>query len=436
MFEIWLGLPADAQDALILLAWLAPALLIGLVTLRGYRPWSLLAGIFRRHLWVSLTFLALIAISVAVGTGLIAQERGLRRGTALAAEKFDLVVAAPGSEITVMLAAVYLQPSDVALIDGETYAEIASNPRVDLVAPLAFGDSFEGAPVVGTTAEFITHLSGGLSEGRLFSAMDHAVAGAKVPLAVGDQFSPAHGAGDAAEDGAHGDLHYVITGKMPPTGSPWDKALLVPVESVWDVHGLANGHGPDWDGKLGPPFAAEYFPGTPAALVRAEELWANYALRSQFITDKMMAFFPGAVLARLHALMGDVRQVMSVLAVVTQVLVAAGVLAGLVILSRLLSRRLALLRALGAPARFVFALMWSYAASLILAGAALGLGLGVVAVRVMSAVITKRTDILVQASLGWPELHLVAGFVSLTILLALLPAALAMSRPVIADLRE
>ena len=57
-------------------------------------------------------------------------------------------------------------------------------------------------------------------------------------------------------------------------------------------------------------------------------------------------FFPGAVLAQLHALLGDVRQVMSLLAIVTQVLVAAGVLTGLVILTRLYAQRLALLRAL------------------------------------------------------------------------------------------
>jgi len=261
------------------------------------------------------------------------------------------------------------------------------------------------------------------------------VAGARVDLAVGDTFSPAHGVGDVAEPGAHGDLEYEVVGRMPMTGSPWDKALLVPVEAVWRVHGLADGHGPDWDGRLGPPFDADYFPGTPAVLVRADTIAANYALRQQFSTSETMAFFPGNVLAQLHAVMGDVRRVMSILAVLTQVLVTAGVLAGLVMLTRLLARRLALLRALGAPRRFVFALTWSFAATLIAAGAALGIGLGLLATRVISAVITVRTDILVEARLGWPELHLVAGFISLTVILSLIPAALSVRRPVIDDLR-
>jgi putative ABC transport system permease protein len=241
--------------------------------------------------------------------------------------------------------------------------------------------------------------------------------------------------GDAVEHGAHGDLEYEVVGRMPLTGSPWDRALMVPIESVWSVHGLANGHGPDWDGAIGPPFQPAYFPGTPAALVRADSLAANYGLQAEFSTDTTMAFFPGTVLARLHALMGDIRQAMSVLAVITQVLVTAGVLAGLMMLTRLLARRLALLRALGAPRRFIFALTWSFAVTLIAAGAALGLVLGVAATRAISAIVTARTDVLVSAGLAWPELHLVAGFVSLTAILALLPAFLTMNRPVIRDLR-
>ncbi|MFV0358574.1 FtsX-like permease family protein [Tropicimonas sp.] len=436
MADFWVSLPVWLQDFGLFLALLTPAVLAGLVTLRGYTPWGLLAGLLRRHLWVSLTFVALIAVSVAIGTGLLAQERGLRRGTAMAADRFDLIVAAPGSEVTVMLAAVYLQPADMALLDGPTYETIASHENVDLAAPIAFGDSWHESPVVGTTPQFVTHLGGELAEGVVFGAIDEAVIGARVPLAIGDTLTPAHGHGDAAEDDAHGDFSYRVSGRMLPTGTPWDKAILVPVEGVWLVHGLPNGHSDGWNGPPGPPFDPAFFPGTPAVLVRAEALWANYALKSAFTTDRTMAFFPGSVLARLLSLLGDVREVMSLLAVVTQVLVAVGVLAGLFILMRLFARRLALLRALGAPRRFVFALVWSYAATLIAAGTLLGLVLGMVASAAISQVVSERTDILIEASLGWPELHMVAAFLSLSVLLALLPAALTLRRSPVADLRS
>jgi putative ABC transport system permease protein len=149
----------------------------------------------------------------------------------------------------------------------------------------------------------------------------------------------------------------------------------------------------------------------------------------------MMAFFPGTVLAQLHGIMGDVRAAMSLLAAVTQVLVTVAVLAGLLILTRIFARGLALLRALGAPVRYVFAVVWGYSAALILVGALAGLAAGLLAAAVLSRLVTAQTDVLVSASLGWPELHLVAGFVSLTLLLALLPACAAVRRPLAPDLR-
>lgn len=434
MSDLWASLPNLAQDILTAAALLMPGFLAGALIFRGLRPIPLAAAMLRRFTWVNLLFMLLIAVSVGLGVGLLAQERGLRQGSARAAAPFDLIVAAPGSEITVMMAAVYLQPSDMALVTGAQYNEIAGTEGVALAAPIAFGDSHEGAPVIGTTAEFVTHLAGNLAEGRLFEASQEAVAGAFVDVVIGDHFTPAHGHGHDTDDHGHEGFEYHVTGRMAPTGSPWDRAILVPVEGVWEIHGLPNGH-EDGDPRIGPPFIAEYMPGTPAVLVRAEELWGNYSLRSRFTRSDLMAFFPGTVLAQLHSLMGEVRSAMSLMAVLTQVLVTLAVLIGLMILVRLVARSLALLRAIGAPLRFVFAVVWTYSAALILTGAILGLALGWVAARVISTVVTARTDVLVTASLGWPEAHLVAAFISLTLLLALVPAWMAARRPLLTDLR-
>ena len=436
MSDLWYSLPALAQDIALTFALLLPALLVGALVLRGFAPWPLTRAILWRFRGASVMFVLLIAISVGMGIGLLAQERGLRRGTAQAADKFDLVVSAPGSELSVMLAAVFLQPTDMPLLDGATYDEIASHENVSVAAPLAFGDSYGDAPVIGTTAEFARDLADDRIEGRMWQASDEALAGALVPLGVGESFTPAHGHGDAAEGDAHGDAHLRIVGRMAPTGTPWDRAILLPVEAVWEVHGLANGHAPERAGQIGPPFDPEYFPGTPAVVVRAEALWANYALRSEFTRDReTMAFFPGAVLAGLYAVLGDIRQVMSLMALVTQGLVAASVLLGLFILSRLFRRQIALLRALGAPARFVFAVVWSFGAALLVAGAGLGLLTGVAAASVLSRVVTARTDILVTAPIGWSEIHFLAGFVSVTLLLSLLPAAVVLRQQVVDGLR-
>ena len=435
MIDLWESLAPTTQDGCFLVILCLPGLVLGLVVFYGYRPGRIVRSLLWRYRWTNLLFIALMGLSVGVGTALIAQERGIRAGMARSAAKFDLIIAAPGSRIDMLLAAVYLQPVDVPLLDGYLLEELSAEPQVALAAPIAYGDSYRGHPVIGSTAAFVAHLTDGLAEGRIFRTTAEAIAGARVPLEIGSSFTPAHGHGPAADEDAHHGARLEIVGRMPMTGSPWDNAIIVAVESVWQVHGMGTGHPPDQVNTLGPPFDPALFPGTPAILVRAESLWANYALASNYTRPDAMAFFPGTVLSRLFNLIGDIRQAMSLMATLSQVLVAAGVLAGLLVLARLFARRFALLRALGAPRRFVFAVMWGYTATLISAGAALGLACGYLAVAVLSRIITRRTDILVEAVLGWPEFHLVAAFFSLTLFLALLPASIVYGRAVVADLR-
>lgn len=438
MGGLWNAMPALAQDIALLAAILAPALLIGWLICRGFALGPLLRSLLRRYGGTNLTFILLVALSVGIGAGLIAQERGLRQASARVAEKFDLIVTAPGDEVAMLLATVYLRPTDAPLLDGTVWQDLtdaAARAPGTLIAPIAYGDSWQGHPVIGSTPAFVTHLSGDLAEGHIFTDHEEAVIGARVPLAIGDEFSPAHGHGPAAEEDAHAHEHFHITGRMLPTGSPWDDAIILPVESVWLTHGMGNGQAdPDSD-ALGGPYDPQFFPGTPAILVSTPDLAAAYGMQAAFSTDRTMAFFPGAVLARLHGLMGDMRAIMSVLSVVTQVLVAGAVLTGLIVLSRLFARRLALLQALGAPARMIFALIWSYAAILLGAGSVLGLGVALIAVKAISAVLSAQTGLLITPSLGWPEIHLAAACFALALLVALIPAALSLRRPVTRELR-
>ncbi|MFT6229104.1 MAG: putative ABC transport system permease protein [Paracoccaceae bacterium] len=427
-------MPLTMQDAAILLALLAPGLIAGVLAMRGLRPWPMARALLRRNRGINLLLAGLMALSVGLGTALTSQERALRIGSARAADPFDVIVAAPGDRISMLLAAVYLRPADAPLLGGEVLARMQADPRIALMAPIAFGDSWNGAPVVGSTAEFVRHL-GAMQAGRVFAAEEEAVAGALSPLQVGDHFTPAHGGGADDEDqNAHDGHSFEITGKMAPTGSPWDRALIVPIEAVWAVHGLPEGHAPGTH-TIGPPFDPAYFPGTPAFLVSAKTMWGNYALANDYGTDTTMAFFPGAELSRLHGLLGDVRRLMSLMAGLAQALVAAGALAGLAALARLFAPRFALMRALGAPRRFTLAVMWSYAAALIGAGAAGGLMLGWAASFIAARIVTAETEIAVSPGLGWPELHLVAAFFSTAAILALAPAVIAFRRPAVEDLR-
>src|SRR5690554_6168185 len=86
-------MPVLAQDVVVLVVLLFPALIVGGLVIMGYRPFALVRAMLWRFRWTNLLFIGLIAVSVGIGVGLIAQERGLRQGTARAADPFDLVVA-------------------------------------------------------------------------------------------------------------------------------------------------------------------------------------------------------------------------------------------------------------------------------------------------------------------------------------------------------
>jgi putative ABC transport system permease protein len=379
-------------------------------------------------------FVLLIALSVGVGIGVSTQERGLRLGTAKAAEKFDLVVAAPGSETSMMLAAVFLQPTQAPLLDGETFAAVTNHRHVKSATPLAFGDSFEGQPVVGATAEFVNHLSSAKIDGRLFETIDEAVIGSNVSIEIGATFEPAHGIGDAAED-SHG-FEITVVGQMAPTGSPWDGALVVPIESVWDTHGLSNGHAPGSD-HLGAPFDTDYFPGTPLIIVESDSLIGNYQVQSQFNRAQgTMAFFPGAVLSRLYRVTGNVGNLLSAMALISQVLVATAVLLGMLILSRLFSRQLALLRTLGAPRRFVMAVVWGYANTLLILGSIAGVVVGIAASALFGNYISSQMHTSIPIVLGWTEIQILAAFISTTSVLSTLAAIPAMRSDILVALRS
>ena len=436
MLDLWHSLSTPLQDALVLAVLILPVLLLGHVLTRGYTPAPLIRAILWRYRFSNGMFVLLIAVAVGLGAALLVQERGLRTGTAEAADNFDMIIAAPGSEVSLMLAAVYLQPTNAGLLDGEMYARIAEDPRVALAAPLAFGDSHEGAPIVGTTAEFLTVMSETLAEGQLWTEEPQAVIGIDVPMRMGEGFRPTHGFHALTATVMHED-ELVVVGRMNRTGTPWDRAIVVPVESVWTVHGIANGHAPDSPNQLGPPFDPEHFPGTPAIVVHGTSFGATYGLQTSYASSgETMAFFPGAVLASLFSVMGDIRQAMSLMALVTQFLVAAAVLLGFFILSQLFQRQMSLLRALGAPSRFILSVIWGYASVLLIGGALLGLVLGFGFAALLAGIISARTGIAIPAGLGWEEVHLVAAFVALTSLASVVPGIAVVRRDTVAGLRS
>ena len=379
---------------------------------------------------------AVIAVAVALGVVVTAQERALRQGSARAADSFDLVVGARGSPTQLILSAVYLQPTILELVPGADLLRLEAEGGVAWAAPLVFGDSWKGRPIVGSTASFVS--AGGtrvLARGRMFAKESEVVIGASVPLDIGDAISPSHGlrSSGLADDTHEGALFRVV-GRLPRQGNPWDGAIIAPVEALWAMHVRPNGHGREED-RVGPPWDSRRIGEVSAIVVKSKSMADAYRLRARYRTAGTMAVLPAEVLLDLYATLGDARDLLALVTLATQALVGAAVL--LMVLTSLAQRRreIGVLRALGAPRAYLFAAVWMHVTLLIGAGAVLGMGLGYAGSWALSTAFHARTGIALPLSWSWQEGGLVVALVGAGALLAMIPAWRSCRLPVAAALK-
>ncbi|EJC81847.1 ABC-type antimicrobial peptide transport system, permease component [Rhizobium leguminosarum bv. trifolii WSM2297] len=401
-----------------------------------------------RRLWAgSLVVVLLVALATALGVSVVLQERALRLGSARAADKFDLVIGAGGSETQLVLSSVFLQPSPLPLMPGEVLARLVADPRVDWAAPIGIGDSFSGYPIVGTTAVLAHSLSGGLAEGKVFAREGEAVIGSAVKLSLGGEIKPMHG---LAEEGGetHTELVYHIAGRLRPTGTAWDRAILVPIQAVWHIHGMVaeehategaehdhqqagaahdahEHHGEaDPDAALDETWTADS-PGLPAILVKPKTIADAYKLRQDYRSGNTVAVFPGEVLTNLYATLGDAKQILVAVAAGAQALVAASLVLVTVIHIGQRRRQIGALRAFGAPRGAIFGIVWLEFFFLVAVGIGLGFTFGYAAALTFSGMFSETSGIAMPVGFAREDAGLAALLLAFATLLATLPAVLA-----------
>ena len=407
-------------------------------------PFPILMADLRSMRFNSAFIVLLISLAVAIGVAVGAQERALRQASARAAADFPLLIGAPASQTQLVLTAIYLQPVALPLMDGQALTSLLNDPRVADAAPLAYGDVVTGYPVIGTTARFVTRW-GRLapSEGRIFSMEGEAVVGADVKLTLGQMVRPAHAVGgeqshpgveSADEAGHRHDATLTVVGKLPRTHSPWDRAILIPVESVWETHGLGNGHAAGEE-RIGPPFA-ETIPGLPAIVVKPRGVADAYQLRAKYRQDGTMALFPAEVLTSLYQTVGDLRELLVTIAGLNNVVVFLAIMLLLVTLASLRRKRYAILRALGATRAYVCLVVWLTGASLVTVGCLLGIGIGWGAAVGLSSLIEINTGLELQPTPGADEFFLCLIMVAIGWAMSLVVAILATRGEVVTALRS
>jgi len=150
----------------------------------------------------------------------------------------DLVLGAKGSPLQLILSAVYQMDHPTGNIRYAEAEKWMRHPMVATAIPLAYGDSYRGFRIVGTTQAYLEKYGAAVATGKTFGTAHELVAGSavarKIALRVGDTIVGTHGTAETGD--SHHEHPYRITGILTRTGTVVDNLLVGNLESVWDIH--------------------------------------------------------------------------------------------------------------------------------------------------------------------------------------------------------
>lgn len=344
-----------------------------------------------RSLWNRRGTALLVVFSIALSVVLLLGVERLReqaRGSfANTVSGVDLVVGARTGPMNLLLYSVFRLGEPTANVSWDAYQHFADDRRVAWTIPLSLGDSHRGYPVLATNRDYFEYFRHGrgqplrLAEGRPFDDVFDAVLGARVAQQLGYRLDQeiviAHGMGELNLS-KHDDKPFRVAGILEPTGTPVDNTVHISLQGFEAMH-------VDWRG--GAPI-----PGLSISAERAEQMTlqprsitafmvglesrvAVFGLQREINTwreEPLLAILPGLTLQQLWDLLAVAEN--ALLAVSALVLLVALLVMLTALLTGLNERRreMAILRAVGARPRQIFALIIGESLLLSLLGALLG----------------------------------------------------------------
>jgi putative ABC transport system permease protein len=381
-----------------------------------------------RTRWLA-TLITLLAVSLATATALVVPllSRQVERGAQDAAQVFDLLITAKGSPSQAVLSSLFYLDVPIGNLPYSEYLRLKSDPRTLRAVPLGFGDNYRGLPIVGTDTHFFEQrLKPGeepyfrVQEGQMFARPFEVLLGRQAALQtglkIGDTFRSAHGLEDHRAQGVEADEHeatYRVVGLLAATGGPIDRAVITPIESLWQIHG-----------QLSPGSR-----GVTAVLYTAARLNDLYSVAAQTNARPLaQAVFPGQVFAQLRGVVLQGQAAYAGLSLL--MLMLAGLTVWLSVHASGLerARSVALLRALGAGRGTVFGVVLTETALVVLLGLGLGVLLSLGLGQLAGGILGERLGFSLPAPTLEPALLLRVLWLFPLGLLAALPPAIGAAR--------
>lgn len=380
---------------------------------------------------------AVTALSIALAGGLLmavwtVREEARKTFTGQSGG-FDAVLGARGSKLQLVLNAVFHLEESAGNLDWKDYLEVRTNPAVQHAIPVAVGDNYRGYRVVGTVPElFQVEFTPGRRHavrrpGRVFDpALREAVAGSFVAdqlgLKRGDLIQPSHGI-TFAHDKEH-EEKYVIVGVLEPSNTPADRVIWIPLEGLQRM----SGHDPASATEVS-AVLVKFHGGSATSGFLLDQKYNKQG-------DRLTLAWPiGRIVAQLFDKIGWFDRVLELVAYLVALVASASVVASVYNSINERRRDFAILRALGARRRMIFASVVFESATITTLGMAVGLAIHWSVMGVMAAVIRSKTGVVVDAMaphavLLWAPL----GMVTLSVVAGMIPAWKAYRTPVAENL--
>jgi putative ABC transport system permease protein len=394
----------------------------------------------RKSLRQHLLSTAITAVSIALAGGLliaiwVVKDQSQSAFTGVNAG-FDAVLGARGSKLQLVLNTLFHLEESPGNIPYSDYEQIRTNSAVDAAIPIAVGDNYLGYRIVGTTTNLFS-LAGAsapegrsmlrLAEGRSFDpTLREAVVGSfaaqRLRLRPGSTFQPYHGLRFNPRD-QHVET-YVVVGILKPSNTPADRVIWIPLKGVQ----LMAGHDPkaasDLSGVL-----IRFKDTSPLTARQLDLLYNRQGTRLTF------AWPIAQIVAQLFSKIAWMDRVLALVAYLVALVATGSILVSIYNSMKERRRDIAILRALGARRRTIFAAILLEAAAIAALGMVIAFPVHFTIMAGVAAVVRSQTGVVLDpfglhAVMIWAP----AGMIALAALAGIVPAWKAYQTPVAENL--
>jgi putative ABC transport system permease protein len=374
-----------------------------------------------------------IAISMLVLLSVAHIEVQVRQNFERSVSGVDLIVGSRTSQLNLLLFSIFKMGYPSNNLQGHSFSIISANPMVEWAVPIALGDSHQGYGVVGTTPDYFSHLKYADKQALVFGAGQSfktnfqvvlgAAAAKALAYTLGDNIVLAHGAGRVSFT-HHTEHPFTVVGLLKPTGTPMDRSIYIPIQSVEILHNkISAQHSESADLQTEHELDEDpHIQQLSAVLVGAKSRIAILSLQreiSQFEQEPLTAILPGLVLRELWQMMSVVEISLSVVSILVLFAALIGMTTMLLASMRERRQELSILRALGAKPWLILLLVEAEALLLTLLGCVMGYAMLCLGLILLEPMLLQTYSFNLNP---YPDIRLFMAYSLMALLLAMLLA--------------